>query len=215
MIVNEFIPKPYKHLLDRGTVAFSAPSNIALVKYWGKKAHQIPANPSISFTLNNCKTTTTVAFDKKTSEGFSFEVFLDGQLQEDFKPKIEQFFNRIEIYVPFLKACHFTIETSNTFPHSSGIASSASGMSALALCLVKIEQQLNPEISQEFFNKKASFLARLGSGSACRSIEGDLIVWGSHAQIKGSSDLVGIKYPYVVHPNFKNYRDTILLVDKG
>ena len=110
---------------------------------------------------------------------------------------------------------HFTIETSNTFPHSSGIASSASGMSALALCLVQIEQQLNPTISKEFFNKKASFLARLGSGSACRSIEGDLVVWGAHANIQGSSDLVGIKYPYEVHENFKNYRDTILLVDKG
>jgi diphosphomevalonate decarboxylase len=88
-------------------------------------------------------------------------------------------------------------------------------MSALALCLMKIEQQLNPEISQAFFNKKASFLARLGSGSACRSIEGDLIVWGTHANIEGSSDLVGIKYPYEVHHKFKNYRDTILLVDKG
>jgi diphosphomevalonate decarboxylase len=215
MIVNEFIPKPYQHLLDRGIAAYSAPSNIALVKYWGKKAHQIPANPSISFTLNNCKTTTILKYEKKTSEGFSFDVFLEGAIQEDFKPKIEQFFSRIEIYLPFLSAYHFVIETSNTFPHSSGIASSASGMSALALCLMQIEQQLNPTISKEFFNKKASFLARLGSGSACRSIEGNLIVWGAHANIKGSSDLVGVKYPYEVHQNFKNYHDTILLVDKG
>ena len=215
MIVNEFIPKPYQHLLDRGIAAYSAPSNIALVKYWGKKAHQIPANPSISFTLNNCKTTTVLKYEKKTSEGFSFDVFLEGVIQEDFKPKIEQFFSRIDIYLPFLSAYHFVIETSNTFPHSSGIASSASGMSALALCLMQIEQQLNPTISKEFFNKKASFLARLGSGSACRSIEGNLIVWGAHANIKGSSDLVGVKYPYEVHQNFKNYHDTILLVDKG
>ncbi len=215
MIANEFIPKPYKHLLESGVVAYSAPSNIALVKYWGKKAHQIPANPSISFTLNNCKTSTMLTFERKTSKGFSFEVFLDGELQEDFKPKIEQFFSRIEAYLPFLASYHFRIETSNTFPHSSGIASSASGMSALALCLMQIEQQLNPDISKEFFNKKASFLARLGSGSACRSVEGDLIVWGTHTNIKGSSDLVGIKYPYAVHPNFKNYCDTILLVDKG
>ena len=215
MIVNEFIPKPYSQLLENGAVAYSAPSNIALVKYWGKKAHQIPANPSISFTLNNCKTSTTLKFKKKTTEGFSFDVFLEGDLQTDFKPKIEQFFKRIEVYIPFLTAYHFTIETSNTFPHSSGIASSASGMSALALCLVQIEQQLSPTISKAFFNKKASFLARLGSGSACRSIEGDLVVWGAHANIQGSSDLVGIKYPYEVHENFKNYRDTILLVDKG
>ena len=215
MIVNEFIPKPYKQLLENGAAAYSAPSNIALVKYWGKKAHQIPANPSVSFTLDHCKTTTTKKKKKKTSEGFSFDVFLEGVLEEDFKPKIEQFFKRIEIYLPFLSAYHFVIETSNTFPHSSGIASSASGMSALALCLMQIEQQLNPNISKEFFNKKASFLARLGSGSACRSIEGDLIVWGTHANIEGSSDLVGVKYPYEVHQNFKNYRDTILLVDKG
>jgi diphosphomevalonate decarboxylase len=215
MIVNEFIPKPYKQLLDRGVAAYSAPSNIALVKYWGKKPHQIPANPSISFTLDNCKTMTTLKFEKKTSSGFSFEVFLEGVLEEGFKPKIEQFFDRIETYLPFLSSYHFVIETSNTFPHSSGIASSASGMSALALCLMQVEQQLNPEISTDFFNAKASFLARLGSGSACRSIEGDLIVWGTHANIEGSSDLVGIKYPYEVHQNFKNYRDTILLVDKG
>ena len=215
MIVNEFIPEPYKQLLERGVAAYSAPSNIALVKYWGKKPHQIPANPSISFTLDNCKTMTTLKFEKKTSSGFSFDVFLAGVLEEGFKPKIEQFFHRIESYLPFLSSYHFVIETSNTFPHSSGIASSASGMSALALCLMQIEQQLNPEISTDFFNTKASFLARLGSGSACRSIEGDLIVWGTHANIEGSSDLVGIKYPYEVHQNFKNYRDTILLVDKG
>jgi diphosphomevalonate decarboxylase len=215
MIINEFIPKPYKDLLDSGTVAYSAPSNIALVKYWGKKAHQIPANPSISFTLDNCKTSTILKFKKKKSGGFSFDVFLEGVIQEDFKPKIEQFFSRIEKYLPFLSAYHFVIETSNTFPHSSGIASSASGMSALALCLMQVEQQLNSDISKEFFNKKASFLARLGSGSACRSIEGDLIVWGIHSNIQGSSDVVGIKYPYDVHQNFKNYRDTILLVDKG
>jgi|TARA_B110000908_G_scaffold4412_1_gene5704 diphosphomevalonate decarboxylase len=215
MIVSEFIPKPYKSLLDSGSVAYSSPSNIALVKYWGKKAHQIPANPSISFTLNNCKTLTTIKFKKKTTKGFSFEVYLEGVIQKEFKPKIKQFFQRIEVYLPFLSAYHFTIETSNTFPHSSGIASSASGMSALALCLVQLEQSLNPETTKTFFNRKASFLARLGSGSACRSIEGPLIVWGTHANIIGSSDLVGIKYPYEVHPNFNNFCDTILLVDKG
>jgi diphosphomevalonate decarboxylase len=55
----------------------------------------------------------------------------------------------------------------------------------------------------------------LGSGSACRSVEGKIVVWGKHKDIAGSSDLFGIKYPYKVHDNFKNYQDTILLVDKG
>lgn len=216
MTAQQFIPKPYSKTLKNGSYTWSSPSNIALVKYWGKKEHQIPENPSISFTLNNCKTTTTLSFSKKENTNeLSFDVFLDGEKKDDFKPKIETFFKRIEAYLPFLRDFHFKIETSNTFPHSSGIASSASGMSALALCLMSIEKQLSDDISKVYFNQKASFLARLGSGSACRSIEGNLIVWGTHKEINGSSDLFGIKYPHNVHENFKNYQDTILLVDKG
>lgn len=222
MTEQDFIPKTYSKTKGNGSVTWSSPSNIALVKYWGKKEHQIPENPSISFTLDHCKTITTLSFTKrdlstalKVTPEFSFEVFLDGKKQDDFKPKIETFFTRIETYLPFLRDYHFKIETSNTFPHSSGIASSASGMSVLALCLMSIEKELSGNISQDYFNKKVSFLARLGSGSACRSIEGDLIVWGTHKEIEGSSDVFGVKYPYEVHQNFKNYQDTILLVDKG
>lgn len=216
MIEKDFIPKPYTNSIENGSVTWSSPSNIALVKYWGKKAHQIPENPSISFTLNNCKTITNLSFTTKDKDGkFSFEVYLDGEKKDDFKPKIETFFNRVELYVPFLRNYHFKIETSNTFPHSSGIASSASGMSALALCLMSIEKELKGDILEADFIKKASFLARLGSGSACRSLEGDIVVWGNHPEINGSSNLFGVKYPYTVHQNFKNYQDTILLVDKG
>lgn len=217
MIEAQFLPKEYKLKVESGTVTWESPSNIALVKYWGKKDNQIPENPSISFTLDHCKTTTTLSFYKKENklDKFTFDLFFEGELKDDFKPKINLFFERIETYLPFLKDYHFKIETSNSFPHSSGIASSASGMSALALCLMSLEKQLNPEITDAFFNKKGSFLARLGSGSACRSIEGDLIVWGKHAEIENSSDLFGVKYPYQVHDNFKDYQDTILLVDKG
>ena len=216
MTEHDFSPKPYTNSIEKGKVTWVSPSNIALVKYWGKKKDQIPENPSISFTLNECKTITTLTFTKKESnKDFSFEVYLDGNKKDDFKPKIQTFFERIESYLPFLRDYHFKIETKNTFPHSSGIASSASGMSALALCLMSIEKQLISGMSEEFFNQKASFLARLGSGSACRSIEGDLIVWGKTDSIEGSTDLFGVKYPYKIHQNFKNYQDTILLVDKG
>jgi diphosphomevalonate decarboxylase len=216
MTEQQFIPKTYSNLVETGKVTWESPSNIALVKYWGKKKDQIPENPSISFTLNNCKTITTLSYTKKEgTANFEFDVFLDEEKKDDFKPKIEIFFKRIEVYLPFLKQYRFKIETSNTFPHSSGIASSASGMSALALCLMSVEKQLNSEITTRFFNQKASFLARLGSGSACRSIEGDLIVWGETETVQGSSDLLGVKYPYKVHESFKDYQDTILLVDKG
>lgn len=202
---------------ESGITAWKAPSNIALVKYWGKKPNQIPANPSISFTLDVCATTTLLKFYrlKKKLNTFSFDLFFEGKSKEDFKSKINTFFERIVKYVPFLKEYHFTIETSNSFPHSSGIASSASGMAALALCLMAIEKMINPFINKAYFKKKASFLARLGSGSACRSIQGDLIQWGGYNAIAESSNLYGVKYPFKVHSIFKNYHDTILLVHKG
>ena len=201
---------------NKGAFTYSAPSNIALVKYWGKKDNQIPANPSVSLTLNNCKTITKLAFAKKNNDGkFSFDLLFEGQPKEDFKPKIQKFLERIEIYLPFLKDYHFTIDTKNTFPHSSGIASSASGMAALAMNLMSLEKILNPEMTEGYFYQKASLLARLGSGSACRSIKGQVVVWGNHTNIPGSSDLFGVEFPNAIHTNFKDFQDTILLVDKG
>lgn len=221
MDTNDFIREPnssqdHGNIPEKGSFSWESPSNIALVKYWGKEGQQIPKNASISLTLSGCKTITTLHFSKiKKGIDFSFDVFLDSERNDDFKPKISAFFNRIEPYVPFLKDYHFKIETSNTFPHSSGIASSASGMSALACCLMSLEELYNPEASPAFLLKKRSFLARLGSGSACRSLEGSLVVWGQHKAIAESTDLYGVKYPFEVHPNFSNYQDTILLVDKG
>ncbi len=220
---HRFIVCNYSNNLTSGTVSWQSPSNIALVKYWGKYGEQLPMNASISFTLKNCNTKTFLSFEKKNTAGFDFEVFLDGKRAESFEPKIQKFFERVEVYLPFLKEFKFKIETSNSFPHSSGIASSASGMSALALCLVEMEQKMLPghlttaleESDSNYFIQKASFLARLGSGSACRSVEGPFIVWGEHPEIDESSNCFGIKYPFEVHQNFQNYQDTILLVDKG
>lgn len=214
MTEQDFILKSYNSNIENGSVKWSSPSNIALVKYWGKREHQIPENPSISFTLSDCKTITEVTYAKKEGSDFSFDVFFEGEKNEAFKPKIKTFFERIEVYMPFLRDYHFKIETSNTFPHSSGIASSASGMSALALCLMSIEEDMGVDHADDYFNQKASFLARLGSGSACRSIEGELVVWGQNKSTI-SSDLYGVKYEGEVHVNFKNFQDTILLVDKG
>ncbi len=218
---NDFVATNLSEEINSGSFTFSAPSNIALVKYWGKKANQIPANPSISFTLKNCKTITKLTFEKHfdklsvTKSEFSFDLHFEGKPKEDFKPKIQKFFERIEGYCPFLKNYHFTIETENTFPHSSGIASSASGMAALSMTIMALEKALNPEMTDDYFYKKASFLARLGSGSACRSIKGEVVCWGNHAEIDSSSDLFGVPFPSKIHANFKNYQDTILLVDKG
>jgi diphosphomevalonate decarboxylase len=211
---KDFIATTYNSITS-ANFEWSAPSNIALVKYWGKKENQIPANPSISFTLNNCKTITKLEVVKKSeTQDISFELLFEGKPKEDFKPKIQKFLERIAPYCPYIKDYHFKIDTQNTFPHSSGIASSASGMAALAVNIMRLEKTIIPSISDEYFYSKASFLARLGSGSACRSIKGEVVVWGNHDAILGSSDLFGIAFSEI-HENFKNYQDTILLVDKG
>ena len=216
MNTAQFIPEILTENIEKANFTWQTPSNIALVKYWGKSNPQMPKNASISFTLNNCHTITTIAFSKieRTAE-VKFDLFFEGKEKEEFKPKIAEFFKRVQEYCPYIFDYKMTINSENSFPHSSGIASSASGLSAIAMCLMSLENELNPSITQEFINKKASFLARLGSGSASRSIEGPLVVWGNHPEIAESSDLFGVQFPYKVHSVFKNYQDAILLVDKG
>lgn len=216
MNTEDFIFKKGTEQIDTAVFSWQTPSNIALVKYWGKSEPQIPKNASISFTLNNCHTTTKIQFTKiETVSIPQFELYFEGKKKDDFKPKIAKFFDRIKQYCPYIFEYAIEIHSENSFPHSSGIASSASGMSAIAMCLMSLEKALQPNTPTDFFNKKASFLARLGSGSASRSIEGPMVVWGTHSEIAGSSDLYGVQFPYKVHNIFQNYQDTILLVDKG
>jgi len=217
MTETDFVPETLTSDISFGKVTWKAPSNIALVKYWGKLPGQIPANASVSFTLEDSATITTLTYRKlgKEQNDFSFDIFLDDIPVPEFIPKIRTFLGRIERYLPFIKEYHLEIKTTNSFPHSSGIASSASGMAALALCLMEIERRINPELTKLYFETKASFLARLGSGSACRSINGEIVQWGKHPGINSGSDLYGTPYPHKVHAVFKDYQDTILLVHQG
>ena len=202
-----------KEFLTKDIEVFaSCPSNIALIKYWGKYEGQIPANPSISFTLSNCKTETKMIF--RSGEKFSVKIFLAGKEETKFSEKIEKYFRNIEKYLPWILQGSFVIETENTFPHSSGIASSASGFGAIAKCLMEMDKAFS---GKDFFDaKKASFLARLGSGSACRSVYDRLVVWGEVNEVKGSSDLYAVKYPdEEIHPIFRDFNDYVLLIHEG
>lgn len=209
---QEFLGKKEFTIHNR-TVSESCPSNIALIKYWGKYDNQIPANPSISFTLNHCKTNTTMEF--LANEPFSVQTFLAGNEEVKFAEKIEKYFRNIEQYLPWILQGKYMIRTENTFPHSSGIASSASGFGAIAKCLMNLDETFSGKTSDEESLKKASFLARLGSGSACRSLYNGLVVWGG-SQIKGSSDLFAVPYPDdEIHEVFKNFNDWVLLIHEG
>ena len=141
MKTHNFKYNPINNFPKSGLVSAESPSNIALVKYWGKKPTQIPTNPSLSFTLKNCHTVTSIEFKK--SNNFSFNFTIDGKKNTSFLPKIEAFFSRIKEFAPFLFQYSIAISTKNTFPHSSGIASSASGFSALALAIVQLEQKIS------------------------------------------------------------------------
>ncbi|MDV3508877.1 diphosphomevalonate decarboxylase [Elizabethkingia anophelis] len=196
------------------TVAESCPSNIALIKYWGKYENQIPANPSISYTLNHCRTNTTMEFSE--GENFSVQTFLAGNEELKFAERIEKYFKNIEQYLPWILKGKYVIRTENTFPHSSGIASSASGFGAIAKCLMQLDAIFSGNTSEEEALKKASFLARLGSGSACRSLYNGLVVWGNTKEVEGSSDLYAVQYPNdEIHPVFKNFNDWVLLIHEG
>ena len=204
---------PKKEKLTLEKASWQSPSNIALVKYWGKRESQIPINPSISMTLSRASTTTEISITKKENQKdvIEFDFFLDGKTKNDFKPKLAQFFNRIKKHFPWLKEYRLTIHSSNTFPHSTGIASSASAMSAMALCLCS----LDPEISKQedsVFMSKASEISRLGSGSASRSVFPSFALWGRTDLVDNSTDKIAIPLENV-HSSFLNLKDAIIIVD--
>ncbi|MEZ4906592.1 MAG: diphosphomevalonate decarboxylase [Saprospiraceae bacterium] len=201
----------------QGKVGWKSPSNIALVKYWGKYKNQIPINPSISFTLSQAYTQTIIEYSskKKDDNKISFDFYFEGKQKPEFARRITSYLNSLLEIFPFLTQLHFEIFSDNSFPHSSGIASSASSMSSLALCLNSIERNLfEVNLDYDHFTKRSSYVARLGSGSACRSIFPKIALWGKMEEIPESSDEYGIPLQHILHPNFQNYHDDILIVSK-
>ncbi len=162
-----------------------APANIAFIKFWGKKdaALRLPCNPSISMNLSSCTTTTIVEFspdfEKDTvSEGFDEKRILD---HVDRLRKIAESEEKV------------TVITENNFPKSAGIASSASGFAALT---VAAAAALGLKLSE----KELSSLARLGSGSASRSIPDGFVKW--------DGEFARSLYP----PDWWDLRDIIVIV---
>ena len=208
----------------QGKVGWASPSNIALVKYWGKKGKQIPQNPSISFTLSECRTETFIEYEKANRFGFSF--FFEGKENPVFGAKIEKFLLDNQAFFPFINQLHLKIESRNSFPHSSGIASSASSMSAFVMCLLDIESKLVgpstssralvdsvPEPVEGPINmQKASYFSRLASGSAARSVFPAMALWGKTEAYEGSSDEYAVSLSEYIHPIFKSFHDSILIV---
>jgi diphosphomevalonate decarboxylase len=189
---------------------WESPSNIAFVKYWGKKGHQIPANPSLSMTLNECKTTTTTTFSP--ADKLSVVLRLDGKRDDKFAAKVFDYLIGLQDFFPWIAKISVEIETSNSFPHSAGIASSASGLSAFALTFTDYLSHLKSDGDESLFFKRASLLSRLASGSACRSVYGGYVSWGESDLLDSTNEYAT---PFDVHPDFSVLHDTVLIISSA
>lgn len=165
-----------------------APANIAFIKYWGKKDTRlhVPYNASISMNLSGCTTTTTVEF----SENFGEDVVSEGFN----KKRIVEHIDRLRTLAGIQLRVRVT--TKNSFPTSAGIASSASGFAALT---VAAASALGLKLSE----KELTGLARLGSGSASRSIPDGFVKW--------EDSFAYSLYP----PEYWDIRDILLIVDQS
>lgn len=143
-----------------------ASPNIALIKYWGKYDYSLnlPLNNNISMTLDKLKTTTTVEF----SEKYKKDSLVLNKREEENIERVERVLNEVRRLAGIKEKAR--VASDNNFPTGAGLASSSSGFSALALAASKAAGlNLN--------KKELSILARLGSGSACRSVYGGFVEW--------------------------------------
>ncbi len=196
-------------------IGWSAPSNIALIKYWGKRAHQLPENGSLSITLDKSATTTFLTFQKKDEkvEKISLNYYFQGERHPKFETKTARLLHYLRSEMPFLPDYELVFHSENNFPHSTGIASSASSMAALALCLVSMEEIINHQKrSKDDFFRRASTIARLGSGSASRSVFGGIVTWGCNESIAASSDEYATPFQLHNGSRLNHIRDIILIV---
>ena len=172
-----------------------APSNIAFIKYWGRKNEELrlPENGSISMNLSNLVTTTTVEFDESLIKD---TIIIDGQEEEKESTRAIKHLDRIR------KLAHTNlfakVLSQNNFPSGTGLSSSASGFAALTVA-ASAAAGLNPS------EKELSVLARLGSGSACRSIPDGFTEW-LDGDTNGSSYAISL-YP----PSYWDIADVVVI----
>lgn len=194
---------------NEGYIEWTSPSNIAAIKYWGKTKEQVPLNPSLSFTLKHSKTITGIKYKRTRSQKPSLKVIYDKTENLTFEKRIKEYLNKIKDSLPFIQLYDLEINTRNTFPHSTGIASSASAFSALALCLYSIQNNIQTDGDLH----KISNIARIGSGSASRSIYPTAALWGETNLVPNTSNLYAIDYTNHLHPLFKTLQNTILIIN--
>lgn len=172
-----------------------APANIALCKYWGKRNADLnlPINSSLSISLGKLGTRTIIKFSKSADR-----IYLNG------KPAPKNFAARVSDWLDLFRADEqfFEVRTKNNIPTAAGLASSASGFAALAKAM---DQLMN----WGFNPRELSMLARLGSGSATRSMYDGFAVWHAGQRADGMDS-----YAEGVSKDWNDLRIGILEVSK-
>ena len=153
----------------KGGGAAFAPSNIALCKYWGKRdaTLNLPVNSSLSVSLGTLGTRTEIRLLEGAGRD---EVWLNGRPQPaacSFARRVSGF---LDLFRPMFGNAAFAVRTQNNIPTAAGLASSASGFAALALALDDLA-------GWGLDRRRLSMLARLGSGSASRSLFDGFVLW--------------------------------------
>ena len=153
--------------MDRKPVTVRSYANIAIIKYWGKKKEKemVPATSSISLTLENMYTETTLSPLPTAATADAF--YINGQLQNEAEhAKMSKIINR---YRPEGEG-YVRIETQNNMPTAAGLSSSSSGLSALV-------KACNAYFQTGYQTQELAQLAKFASGSSARSFFGPLAAW--------------------------------------
>lgn len=155
-----------------------APANIALIKYMGKKdaAKNLPDNPSLSYTLNNLLTYVTLELHSGTTDVWeSLDIPGADKLNLSTTAQARFLHHLSRMKALFNYNGNFIVRSNNTFPHGSGLASSASSFAALTKCaslaLSELTHSALPSVETQ------ADLSRQGSGSSCRSFFSPWAVW--------------------------------------
>jgi diphosphomevalonate decarboxylase len=182
-------------------VKVKAPSNIAIIKYWGKldKKYNIPTKSSLSITVKDLYTITELEVEEGNMD---IQFYLNGELKDD--AKINRFFNLMSELIPEIKNYNYYINTKNNFPTAAGFASSASGFAALVFALAEIFKKLNEDLYKDKFSDeiKLSSYARIGSGSSSRSIpsKGGYVLWKRPSKVEFLMDPIYSSYSFSIFP---------------
>ena len=169
---------------QKGSGSAFAPSNIALCKYWGKRdaSLNLPVNSSLSISLGHLGTRTEIRPSDEDAVYLNDEVVA---LNDPFAIRIMEF---LQLFRPMLGDIRFEVRTENNIPTTAGLASSASGFAALVMALDDLA-------GWELDRKQLSMLARLGSGSAARSVYDGFVQWHAGTKPDGS-DSFAERLPY-------------------